>query len=359
MRHQDFRTLQINGQELQGSELVDYTLNSSSDQLKYLGQFMQEWLNENEYISVQSSGSTGSPKKIKVLKTQMLASAQATAGFFNFKEGQTALLALPMHYIAGKMMVVRALYSGLNLILLEPSTHPFEQLNPKQKIDFAPFTPMQLDGVKDTLSIRTILLGGGPVSKSQEAALQNVSAEIYHGYGMTETLSHIALRKVNGPDADQIYRALPQVFFEQDKRDCLVATVPFLKEKVITNDVIQLIDRQSFIWQSRFDHVINSGGIKLFPEKIESQISHFIETAFFVFGMADEVLGQRLCLFIEGEHPSPAHLKILQSQIQQVLKGAEKPKHIYFILSFSRTASGKIQRAQTVDLFFKSNFKAD
>ncbi|MBK7099359.1 MAG: AMP-binding protein [Sphingobacteriales bacterium] len=314
---------------------------------------MAEWLDDTPYINLKTSGSTGTPKTIRAKKNNMLQSANATALYFDFKRGQNALLCLPVDYIAGKMMIVRALYSKLNLICIEPSLSPLEDIPEDMVIDFAPMTPMQLHGVINTGSVRNILFGGGPVSAELENASQTLKTEIFHGFGMTETLTHIALRRVNGSNRSPVYHGLEGVRFTTDDLNCLIIQLPFLTVPIVTNDVVELINEQSFIWKGRADHVINSGGIKLFPEGIENKLGTTISNRFFMAGLPDKMLGEKLCLFIEGSGFDTEGISALGKQIDLFLEKYEKPKEIIFIDKFSITDSGKIQRAKTVKYFLE------
>lgn len=349
MNFSQYTQLTIDQHLLKGDEIIDYCQSSPHENIRSIGVFIKEWLNENPYIKVSTSGSTGSPKTIEVEKNQMLQSASATANFFDFQRGHSALLCLPMSYIAGKMMVVRALYSQLNLVCIEPSASPLAALPIDQVIHFAPLTPMQLKDTTTTRAVRKILLGGGPVDIELEHQLQSLNADIYHGYGMTETLSHVALRRVNGPQKSEVYHALPQVKFQLDPRDCLVIEVPFLKEKVVTNDIVELINEQKFIWKGRSDNVINSGGIKLFPEVIEKKISPHIQERFFIAGIPDTILGEKVCLFIESPPYEKEKLDSLNVHMKVGLKKHEFPKEIFFIPIFAETKSGKIQRKKSIN----------
>ena len=350
MNFSDYNELTINGHHLKDNEIVEFCKASDIENIKKLGIFIEDWLSSEATISVQTSGSTGTPKIITVQKQQMLQSAMATANFFNFKKGQTALLCLPVNYIAGKMMVVRALYSRLNLVCIEPNNTPLKNLPKDIQIDFAPLTPMQLKDTKDSSFVKTILLGGSPVSLEMESNFQKLSSEIYHGYGMTETLSHVALRKINGKDKSTIYQTLKGIKFSLDSRGCLRIEVPFLKEIIVTNDIVELISEQQFIWKGRADNVINSGGIKLFPEIIEQKIAPFIAEQYFVSGLPDTLLGEKLCLFIEGRHYTSDKLQILKNNLEENLEKYERPKEIIFIPEFKMTESGKIQRKGTIYL---------
>lgn len=346
MNHKQYNSLTINGITLKGNDIIDYCHQSSENNINKIGVFIREWLTDSSTIQVQTSGSTGNPKIIEVEKKQLLASAKMTAKYFDFKPNQTALLALPMDYIAGKMMLVRALYSELNLICIEPTLQPFEQLANDCEIDFAPLTPMQLNNVNDTKLVKTILLGGGSISLELEEKIQSLNAAVYHSYGMTETLSHIAIRSINGNTKSSVFSALEGVVFNVDQRNCLVIDVPFLEKKLITNDVVELIDNKHFIWKGRIDFVINSGGIKLFPEAIEMKISSIIQQPFFIAAMPDAILGEKVGLFVEAKQQDTT--KWIE-QFKEVLSKYEMPKSIYFCTNFERTISGKIKRQATIN----------
>lgn len=348
MNYSAYHTLTINGQRMQGLEIVRFCKNSDQENIRQIGAFMSNWLSDTTVLEVHTSGSTGRPKTISVEKNQMLRSAAMTAEFFGFKPGQTALLCLPLSYIAGKMMVVRALFSGLNLYCIEPATTPIDSLPADEPIDFAPLVPAQLTGVSNTKSIKKILLGGAQVPMALEESLQSVKAEIFHGYGMTETLSHVAIRHVNGMARSDVYRALKGISFDVDDNDCLEIDVPFLHNTVYTNDVVHLISEHEFAWRGRFDSVINSGGIKLFPEEIERKLSGIISGRFFFAGLPDERFGERLTLFIEGEEYSNLRYEALLREFSYHLDKFEKPKQIFFVKEFRTTPSGKIKRGETV-----------
>lgn len=350
MNFKEYDELIINGKPLKGASILAFCQKSEAENIQELGRFMAEWMDTKSTIKIKTSGSTGIPKEIQIEKSKMLESAAATAKFFNFKEHQTALLCLPMSYIAGKMMVVRALLNKLNLICIAPDRTPLLQISQNTEIDFAPLTPMQLESTSDTRFVKTILLGGGPVNPAEEERFQSLQSEIYHGYGMTETLSHVAIRKINGKDKSEKYEGLQGVNFELDARGCLVIHVPFLKNPVVTNDLVTLIDATTFLWKGRIDNVINSGGIKLFPEEIEKKIFPFIPERFFVASIPDEILGEKGCLFIEGKSYSENKLKSLKSILEKYLNRYEKPKCIYFIECFLTTESGKVKRRATVCL---------
>lgn len=349
MNHLLFDKLTINGTTRNIAETISFCNNSDESNLKLMGAFLSEWFNDSPEMALQTSGSTGQPKIIRVQKSQMLQSAAMTAKFFQFKPGQTALLALPLTYIAGKMMVVRALLSGLNLFCIEPIHHPLNQIPSSVTIDFAPLVPMQLDEATYTATVRTILLGGAPLTGLQEEKINQLNAAVFHGYGMTETLSHVAIRSVNGKSASPVYHALPNIFFEVDERNCLIVNAPFVTGKIYTNDVVDVMDERSFVWKGRIDNVINSGGVKLFPESIESRISAFVSHPFFVAAVPDEHLGEALCLVIESPKFDAVASERLKTLLHENLSRFEHPKHIFFVEQFYRTESGKVQRNKVIE----------
>lgn len=310
--------------------------------------FLQEWFNDKSYVVAYTSGSTGKPKEIQLSKEDMRTSARLTNEFFGICEESVLLLCLSVSYIAGKMMVVRALEAGADLIVGNISSRPLESLNCK-KIDLVAMIPMQ---VEDTLkhpqektvlsNIRHLLIGGAVVSPSLEQGLKELSTLSYATYGMTETVSHIALRRLN---SDKCYSALGMVAFSTDDRDCLVIDAPHLQEKIfVTNDIVELLDNHSFRWLGRYDHVINSGGLKFFPEIIECKIATIIPQRYFISSQPDERLGERIVLVIEGERLAAKELDQLQQKLKDILTDYELPKVILFLPHFHETSSGKVLR---------------
>jgi o-succinylbenzoate---CoA ligase len=310
--------------------------------------FLESWLDESDTIQAQTSGSTGMPKKLELKKEQMKASARLTNQFFDLQKEDTVLLCLSTNYIAGKMMIVRALVGHLHLIAIEPASYPI--IN--KPVMFAAMVPMQVETLLSSTEglvvmsyINKLIIGGSATSALLEAKLQNVSTNCYATYGMTETVSHIALRKINGSDSSYEYLALEGVWFEQDERDCLVIHAPHLQaEPFITNDIVKLKNRNCFEWIGRFDNVINSGGVKLFPETIEKKISSFITQRFYITSRKDEKLGEKVVLVIESEPFTELKKQQLDIQLNSNLGKFEKPREIIFKPRFEETSTGKVKR---------------
>ena len=325
-------------------------LNSYSQETRAIFRFIREWLNVNDFISVSTSGSTGHPKMIKLQKQQMINSALLTQHFFSLNEKFTALLCLPMDYIAGKMMIVRAFVSGYNLITVQPSANPFKEI--KQTIDFTALTPYQLyhslDDVKK-LIIRHIIVGGGEISAELEKKIRDVPSEIFATYGMTETCSHVALRRANGKDATDIYAAMKGISFLQDQRNSLVIHAPMLSdEKIVTNDVVALTDDRHFRWLGRYDNVINTGGVKVFPEVMEKKLFGLIDRPFFISSIKDNELSEKVVMVIEGKPLGNNRESALMKAFSQKLKRHEKPRRFLYADHFIYSESGKILRNKTL-----------
>jgi len=313
--------------------------------------FLIDWLSESKTITVQTSGSTGTPKKIELLKKYMEVSANITLDFLGIKPGATALLCLPITYIAAKMMVVRSFVGKLDLYCIPPSLNPVSSWTPS--LDFAAFTPAQMGKMMETdtglhflKNIHKIILGGGPLPFALEEKAQNLEASIWHTYGMTETMSHIAVRKVNGPGRSDYFYALPGVQLKKNSGDCLVITAPHLGiYDLETNDIVEIQNNGVFRVLGRKDHVVNSGGVKLFPEQIEYKLGTLLSQPFYISSLPDPHFGEKLVLFIESAKPKDSEIQKLQSRIKEKLTGFEVPKEIYFLEKFNRTESGKIIRS--------------
>lgn len=347
------RGLQLNGIYYSESDLIAFCqekiLHSRLEWEKDCCDFILEWLSASESIVAHTSGSTGKPKKIVLQKQKMKNSARLTGEFFQFRKDQKALLCLSTKYIAGKMMMVRAFEWGLNLITVAPDGHPLKCLN--EKIDFAAMIPLQ---VKNSLQeanlnvVHHLLIGGGAVDEDLEEQLQELTTRCYSSYGMTETVSHVAIRSINGSNRSDYFRGLSQLTFTLDHRACLCIDAPeVVDEKLITNDVVELKNKQEFKWLGRYDHVVNSGGIKLFPEQIEKKLKKYISEDFFLAGVADHHLGEKLILLVEGEDSEELKKKI-HEQIKSLLEKYEQAREIIFISQFLRTETGKIQREATL-----------
>jgi len=353
---------------------------------KEIFEFLEEWNSGKEFILSKTSGSTGIPKEIELPKQAMKLSAQMTGKFFGLTEGNSALLCLPVNFIAGKMMIVRAAELKLKLYCIEPkstlrlaSTCFDSAQQPalsnrrsatenwllsavsadRQEIeafDFAPLTPMQVENSFDELpKIRILLIGGAPLADSLREKLLQIPTKSFESYGMTETITHIGLKKIS----EEFFTVLDKVKIRLDERDCLVIQTPYFEKEIITNDIAEIKNENQFKWLGRFDNVINSGGIKLFPEQIEKKLKLYIKEEFIVTSLPDEILGEKLVLVIEGASAcfdllrlrSATELRTSNFEFRAPQLGKyEIPKEIYYIEEFPRTESGKIKRNELIEL---------
>lgn len=307
------------------------------------GDFLLDWLNDKDYLEVKSSGSTGVPKNIRVKKQAMVHSSIITGNYFKLKPGDSVLHCLPTNFIAGKMMLVRAMILGLEIDLVEPSSLPiFDDHKP---YEFCAMIPMQIqNSLKRLKNIKTIIVGGAPVSKSLIEELQLLKTKVYATYGMTETLSHIAIKPLNGKLKSDYYKVLEGVKISQDQRGCLVINAPKLTdEKIVTNDLVNLHSKTEFEFLGRYDNMINSGTIKLFPELVEAKLLDKIKQRFFIASKPDAILGEKVILVIEGKENTT------NTSTFEDLDEYEVPKEVYVIEKFIET-NQKVQRLKTLEL---------
>lgn len=331
----------LNGKHFSKDELCLFANEiriSKEEYEQQLAKFILEWFDDKDYVALTTSGTTGTPKIIQLKKEAMVNSALATAAFFDLKENCKALHCLPTQYIAGKMMLVRALVLGWDLDLVKPDTYPLE--GNTKAYDFAAMVPLQVEKSLEQLHrVKTIIVGGAKLNSTLANALKKFPTEVYETYGMTETITHIAAKKVQ----DEAFSVLPDIRISTDERKCLILEAPRLSDaKIITNDVVEIIEGNRFVWLGRFDNVINSGGVKLFPEKIEEKLSGKIPYRFFVIGKKDATLGEKLLLVIESEPYE------IENSVFDTLDKYEKPKEVLFVPKFSETETGKIKRAESV-----------
>ncbi|MBQ4915549.1 AMP-binding protein [Maribacter sp. MMG018] len=346
--HPEFR---IDGKKVSVGDLTEIAysfIKEGEEYQKSIGDFLLNWIDGSERLNVQTSGSTGVPKVITLLKEHMVNSALATGAYFKIKQGDTALLCLPCDYIAGKMMLVRAMVLGLNIYMVPPGSDPLGKLD--KTFDFCAMIPLQVEKSINKLSaIKTLIVGGAAVSQELIKRLDNINTGVFETYGMTETITHIAVRRLNRYKEDNVnefFQALPEICLSQDKRGCLVIRAPKVsKETIVTNDVVDLISDTQFRWLGRYDNVINSGGVKLHPETIEKKLGLYIQKPFFVTGVPDAVLGQKLVLIIEGEATHNYDFSSMKE-----LGKYERPKEVYSLRRFAKTKNGKVQRKNCLQM---------
>ena len=335
--HPDFR--------LNGKSFTDVALLSESLYIKENGQlfekeianFLLDWLNSESFIFVQTSGSTGKPKQIVIQKSAMIASAKATGLFFNLQPKNTALLCLSANYIAGKMMLVRAITLGLNLDTIDPTSTPLSS----KKYNFIAMVPMQVEKSLSKLHlVDKLLIGGTKVSYTLSESILKSNCNAFESYGMTETISHIAIKKIG----ELSFTVLPNVIISVDERNCLVIeALELSKEKIITNDIVAIVNATQFILKGRIDNIINSGGIKIFPEEVEEILAKFISVPFFIASKPDEILGEKVILVLEA---TPF---LIENNVFSQLSKYQIPKEILFFEAFEGTETNKINRKKTLE----------
>lgn len=309
--------------------------------------FLEKWFDASPVITVHTSGSTGTPKELVVRKDRMMQSARLTCEFLNLQAGDTALLCMNLRYIGAMMVVVRSLVAGLNLIVRPASGHPLSDI--EEPLRFAAMVPLQVYNTlrvpeeKERLEQTDILIiGGGAVDDTLEAEISALPTAVYSTYGMTETLSHIALRRLNGDTASKHYYPFPSVELSLSAESTLVIKAPLICGEVLqTNDIACLYPDGSFTIAGRKDNVINSGGIKIQAEEMEKRLRPFIPVPFVVTSVPDPRLGQALTLLIAGQ----VDVRELESKLQMVLDAYHRPRHIFMTESIPQTENGKTDRA--------------
>lgn len=309
---------------------------------KVASDFIAEWNNDTDSITAHTSGSTGLPKVIKLQKEDMRTSALSTCEYFQIKPSSVLVSPLSANYIAGKMMLVRSFVSGAALWIEEPSNRPI--IKNYGTIDLLPLVPSQVDWLIQNPSlfgsVKNIIIGGGALHPKMERQLINAPCNIFATYGMTETCSHIAFRNIS--TQEKCYTALPGISFDIDNRGCLIIIAPnFSFKRLITNDIIELKNSYQFIWKGRYDNVINTGGIKIYPEEVETRLATILDKPFYIIGRPNPKWGEEVVLYIECESIDVSQII---NQARNLLMPYCVPKDVIIKPKFQRTESGKIKR---------------
>jgi O-succinylbenzoic acid--CoA ligase len=332
-------TFKLNGHTLnhEGVMIVAYSyIKEGEEWERQIGDFLLSWLDNADVVTVRTSGSTGIPKEYKLEKQHMINSALMTGKRFNIGAERDVLCCLPLSYIAGKMMLVRAMTLGWHIDLVKPSTMPLKKGD--KRYDFTAMSPLQVaKSLADIHKTRIVIIGGGVVSQNLVENLKGKHIRAYHTYGMTETASHIAVRELH-PTYEERYTALENVAIHKDQDGKLVVHAPELaRHSLTTNDLVEFFGFNQFKLLGRVDDVINTGSVKVHPAQVEEKLSHHITDSFFVSGEADEELGQKVILIIEGKERN------VQAAFKKLAK-FEVPKKIYFVDKFALTHTGKLDK---------------
>ena len=353
------KTYKIDGRKLSGDEILSLALEKVSviDTPQWerdMWAFLLQWFGPGKTITVKTSGSTGEPGEILLKKSDMVKSAENTISFFKLNPGDITLLCLPVKYIAGKMMVIRALTGKLDLRYIRPVAEP--DYPPELEIRFAAMTPMQVAGIlkgekgREKLEqIEKLIIGGAAVPPGLEKDLKDLQTDIWHTYGMTETITHIAFRSLNAEKGSRWFKPLAGVTVRIASNGCLVIDYPDIGVRGFeTGDLAEVRDDGDFRILGRIDNMVNSGGIKLFPESLEQRIGDLKAPTWFLAGIDDETLGQRLVMLVEDDAGSKPDLAGIKQKVLSVLEGHERPKQFFLLPGFIRTENGKLRRKETL-----------
>ena len=321
--------------------------------------FLSQWLSGQDTFELTTSGSTGTPKTISLSRSQMTTSAIRTAEKIRLEKGSRALICIDPKYIGGKMMLVRCLTLGLPMMVVDATANPLIKTPVDKCVQFTAFVPYQVQAILESKhphllnNLDKVLIGGAALNAMCREQLDRYQCECYETYGMTETVSHIALRLINTRFKQQYFEVLPGIEVSLDSRGCLVIKGDYLINPVITNDLVEIVAPGKFTWLGRWDNVINTGGVKVMPEKVEQSLEDIFEKnnfnhRFFIAALPDESLGSKIVLILEGVQFSSEILDQSLSSLRSVVTPYEFPKEVYSIPEFVTTPTEKIDRLQTL-----------
>ena len=347
--HKDFK---LNGNSFNSTkDILAYTKNKYQETFW----FLTDWFDDLDFIITSTSGTSGKPKSVKIKKRHMVNSAMATGEFFNLPSNTSALLCLSTNFIAGKMILVRALILGWHLDIVAPKIDPINKIS--KNYDFSAMVPLQLyHSLGDINHIKKLIIGGGPVSKAMLDKIENLKTKVYATFGMTETVTHIAVKKLNHFEVgrnEMYFTLLPNIEILTDLNGCLVIDAPKISDKVVvTKDLVKIYSETQFEWLGRLDNIINSGGVKILPEQVEKKLQEIIFYRFFISSRPDDLLGEKLILLIETGSKESKEKSFYFDIISKskILHKYEIPKEIYLVEKFQETNTKKIQRQRTLDL---------
>ena len=334
-------------------EIVDYAnevLHGDKEKWeKDIWRSIVDWFDDKDHIIFQTSGTTGIPKDISHSKASIRKSARITRDYFSLTEDSAVLLCLPANYVAGRMMIYRSLICEWHLHYIKPAS--LINLPNNIVFDFAAMVPMQIhNSIKFNSSslaqVNNILIGGAAISTQLEKTIKRQPSAYFESYGSTETLTHVAIRRLN---KEYEFHGLGEVHFDTDKKERLIISAPHIsKDPIQTNDLVKLNSSRSFNYVGRFDDIINSGGIKINPLEIEDKISSIINSDFYIGKKRDDLLGEKMVLFIKAPESGHIDKTALSRKIEGKLNKFERPKEIIVVKEINRTFSGKIKRNELV-----------
>ncbi|MEX1238145.1 MAG: AMP-binding protein [Cyclobacteriaceae bacterium] len=321
--------------------------------------FIREWLSGQDTFQMNTSGSTGEPKTISISRAQMMTSALRTSEKITLQKGSIALVCIDTKYIGGKMMLARGLTFGLRIMALNPTSNPLIKIPVDKCVQFTAFVPYQVSSVLESKhphllnNTDKVLIGGAPLNQATAEQLQRFQCECYETYGMTETISHIALRLINTRMKQQYFETLHGVDIRLDARGCLVISADYLPTPVVTNDLVEIVGPGKFLWLGRWDSLINTGGVKVVPEKVERALEtvfhkNHLNNRFFIAALPDDKLGNKVVLILEGVQISSELLNHSLRSLRTAVSPFEFPKEVYSVPEFALTKTQKIDRNKTL-----------
>lgn len=311
-------------------------------------EFLNDWFSDKYKFDIKTSGTTGSPKIEWFPRDAFISSALITINTFNLNKGDTLFMCLPMYFVAGKMMLIRAIVGRMKLVAVKPTANPVQDL--LSPTTFTAFTPHQLQNIlkknPNKLNlIKKAIIGGSPVNSELQSQLNDFETRFFETFGMSETLTHIAIRELNGDKRSDYFKVLKGFNISIDEDNCLLIKADHLKNSpLFTSDIVEMIDSKKFKWLGRSIDVINSGGVKIFPAMLEKKIGSKINREFIVGKRSDDNFGEVVILFIEGEPFNKSQLAILNLELVKLLTKVEIPKEIIFKTEFPRNKNGKVIR---------------
>lgn len=345
----DIELLHINNKSIKLAEIKKRVPNASTEFEQETFLFLYNWLNGCPQFDIHTSGSTGIPKKISITREQMQASAELTINTLSLPLRGTSLVCLHTGFIAGKMMLVRSLINQMAITAIEPDNNPMLAFNDSAAFDFTAIVPLQLYSIMDDYAsehklkkIKNVIVGGADINETHKIRLSSYSNSVYHTYGMTETVSHIALKRLSDKPQEN-FSALKGVQIKKDERGCLCVKAEVTgNEWLVTNDMVNVVNNNEFTVTGRYDNVINTGGVKVQAELLEAKIGSLfqekgIRNRFYIKGIPDTVLGQKIVLVLEGENSVD-----LQAMLKNSLGKYEAPKEIHYKEKFDLTPTGKL-----------------
>lgn len=317
-----------------------------------IDEFIAEWQSSSPFIEAHTSGSTGQPKRILLSKELMKASARRSIDFFGLNENSRLHLPLAPDYIAGKMLIIRAMISGARLTHEPPTSAPLRENDDMSEITLLPVVPTQLKGLYEVWAqrrlpgIKHLLVGGAPMNAACAEWAKTIAENVWESYGMTETASHIAMRSISSPaDLNAPFKLLPGIEISMDERSCLVIHLD-KHNRLVTNDLVEMAGEDSFRLLGRIDHAIISGGLKVHPAQVEAKIAPLMKDyeRWYISSLPDEKWGRKVVLFIEAAQiASSIEEAILRACAERLLAHA-RPRKIITIPKMPLTSSGKIIR---------------